>query len=232
VVGPASGIDDAARALGDSERGLSEVDALGSRSCRRRAPAGIVDVPLPAAARSSSGRVAGLWSSGCASARSRAPARSRGRSQGRQPGVAPARHPRLSRLRGTRSGATFADAIGTGAGLELLAAGAFIAAVFAALIPLVVQLTMRTDVVQTAGHVRRIETQPAALAYASDRTAGDERVNAAYALVFPVAMIARSSRCSSWCERAADRALSPHPNVGPVALLPSAENVRHHPFIH
>jgi putative transport protein len=63
--------------------------------------------------------------------------------------------------------------------------------VFAGLIPLVVQLTMRSDVVQTAGTFSGIETQPAALAYAGDRTAGDERVNAAYALVFPVAMIAK-----------------------------------------
>ncbi len=50
---------------------------------------------------------------------------------------------------------------------------------------------MRSDVVQTAGTFAGIETQPAALAYAGDRTAGDERVNAAYALVFPVAMIAK-----------------------------------------
>jgi putative transport protein len=36
-----------------------------------------------------------------------------------------------------------------------------------------------------------IETQPAALAYASERSAGDQRVSSAYALVFPAAMIAK-----------------------------------------
>jgi putative transport protein len=34
-----------------------------------------------------------------------------------------------------------------------------------------------------------MQTQPAVLAYANDRAAGDPRVNLGYALVFPVAMI-------------------------------------------
>ena len=42
-----------------------------------------------------------------------------------------------------------------------------------------------------AGMLAGIETQPAALAYLNERTAGDERINQAYALVFPVAMIAK-----------------------------------------
>jgi uncharacterized transporter YbjL len=49
---------------------------------------------------------------------------------------------------------------------------------------------MRSDVVQTAGTFAGIETQPAALANAADRTSDDELVNAAYTLVFPAAMIA------------------------------------------
>jgi putative transport protein len=36
-----------------------------------------------------------------------------------------------------------------------------------------------------------VETQPAALAFADERSGGDERVTAAYALVFPVAMIVK-----------------------------------------
>ncbi len=193
VVGPASGIDDAARALGDSERGLSEVDALGfALGVAAGLLLGIVDVPLPGGGELELGPGGGPLVVGlCLGAISRT-------------GPITWQIPRAANLvlrqlgilaflacAGLGSGATFADAIGTGAGLELLGAGAFIAAVFAGLIPLVVQLTMRTDVVQTAGTFAGIETQPAALAYASDRTAGDERVNAAYALVFPVAMIAK-----------------------------------------
>jgi putative transport protein len=193
VVGPATGIDQAARALGDSERGLSEVDALGfALGVAAGLLIGIVDVPLPGGIEFELGPGGGPLVVGlCLGAFSRT-------------GPITWQIPRSANLvlrqlgiltflacAGLGSGATFADAIGTRAGLELLAAGAVISAVFAALIPLVVQLTMRSDVAQTAGTFAGIETQPAALAYAGDRTGGDERVNAAYALVFPAAMIAK-----------------------------------------
>ena len=193
VVGPSSGIDDVARALGDSERGLSEVDALGfALGIAAGLLLGIVDVPFPGGGGLELGPGGGPLVVGlCLGAISRT-------------GPVTWQIPRAANLvlrqlgilaflacAGLGSGATFADAIGTREGLELLAAGVFIAAVFAGLIPLVVQLAMRSDVVQTAGTFAGIETQPAALAYASERTAGDERVNAAYALVFPVAMIAK-----------------------------------------
>ena len=57
--------------------------------------------------------------------------------------------------------------------------------------PLAAELVLRHDVVYSAGVLAGVETQPAALAYANERTAGDDRVTAAYALVFPVAMIAK-----------------------------------------
>jgi putative transport protein len=193
VVGPSKGIDEVARALGDSERGLSEVDALGfALGVAAGLLLGIVDVPLPGGSELELGAGGGPLVVGlCLGAFSRI-------------GPITWQIPRAANLvlrqlgilmflacAGLGSGATFADAIGTRAGLELFAAGVFVAAVFAGLIPLVVQLTMRSDEVQTAGTFSGIETQPAALAYAGDRTAGDERVNAAYALVFPVAMIAK-----------------------------------------
>jgi putative transport protein len=92
---------------------------------------------------------------------------------------------------GLGSGTTFADALGTRHGLELVAAGAVAAALFAGLVPLVVEVVLRRDVIETAGMFAGIETQPAALAYASERSAGDQRVSSAYALVFPAAMIAK-----------------------------------------
>jgi putative transport protein len=92
---------------------------------------------------------------------------------------------------GLSSGATFADAIGTRRGLELAGAGLVVAAVFAALIPLATELVLRRDVVASAGMLAGVETQPAALAYADERTGGDPRVTAAYSLVFPAAMITK-----------------------------------------
>ena len=92
---------------------------------------------------------------------------------------------------GLGSGTAFADAIVTRDGLVLAGAGAVVATVFAAAVPLVLTVIGKRDAVQTAGMLAGIETQPAALAYATDRTSGDERISRAYALVFPAAMLAK-----------------------------------------
>ena len=92
---------------------------------------------------------------------------------------------------GLGSGATFADAIGTRRGLELAIAGAVVAGLFAGLVPLATELVLRRDLVASAGMLAGIETQPAALAFASERSEGDERISVAYALVFPAAMITK-----------------------------------------
>ena len=65
------------------------------------------------------------------------------------------------------------------------------AALFAGLVPLLAELVLRRDVVASAGILAGVETQPAALAFAADRTQGDPRVSLAYALVFPAAMITK-----------------------------------------
>ena len=92
---------------------------------------------------------------------------------------------------GVGSGATFVDAIQTNEGLELVLVGAIVSTSFALVVPLVIEVILRRDTVETAGFFAGIETQPAALAYAVDRTAGDDRVNMTYALAFPAAMIAK-----------------------------------------
>ena len=92
---------------------------------------------------------------------------------------------------GLASGTAFADAVATRRGLELIAAGLVVSIGFAGAIPLATELVLRRNILDSAGMLAGIETQPAALAYINERTAGDSRVNQAYALVFPVAMIAK-----------------------------------------
>jgi putative transport protein len=92
---------------------------------------------------------------------------------------------------GLASGDAFAEAIVTRHGLALAGTGLVVAAAFAAIVPLAVTVVMRRDVVEAAGTLAGIETQPAALSYAVGRTGGDERVSRAYALVFPAAMLAK-----------------------------------------
>lgn len=92
---------------------------------------------------------------------------------------------------GLASGTAFADAIVTRHGLLLVGAGTGLGVAFAAMVPLVIAVVARRDAVEAAGMSAGVETQPAALAFALDRTKGDDRVNRAYALVFPVAMLAK-----------------------------------------
>jgi putative transport protein len=92
---------------------------------------------------------------------------------------------------GLGSGTAFAKAVVTLRGLELAGAGLVISLFFAGLIPFTTEVVLRRNILDSAGMLAGIETQPAALAYINERTAGDERVNQAYALVFPVAMIAK-----------------------------------------
>ena len=89
---------------------------------------------------------------------------------------------------GIRSGATFADAVGTRVGLELAIAGILVTAITAVLTILMLRLLGR-DPVDGAGMIAGVQTQPAVLAFAAERADGDERVDAGYALVFPLSMI-------------------------------------------
>lgn len=92
---------------------------------------------------------------------------------------------------GLGSGSAFADAVMTRHGALLMAMGAGVALAFAAAVPLVLTLVVRRDPVETAGMLAGVETQPAALVYGIDRAGIDDRISRAYALVFPVAMIAK-----------------------------------------
>ena len=193
VVGPTSELGKAARFLGDSERRLAEVDALGfALGIAAGIALGLVDIPLPGGGKFALGAGGGPLVVGLIlGVRSRTGPVTWQIPQGanlvlRQLGIL-----MFLAAAGLGSGTTFANAVGTRHGLELLGAGIVVSGVFAALVPFAVQVGLRRDVVDTAGLLAGIETQPAALAYAGERSNGDERVNMAYALVFPAAMIAK-----------------------------------------
>lgn len=193
IVGPVNELGRAAKYLGDSERRLNEVDALGfALGIAAGLLLGTVAVPLPGGSRVELGAGGGCLVMGLVlGVVSRSGPITWQISQGanlvlRQLGVL-----MFLACAGLASGATFADAVVTRHGLKLLGAGVVVSLAFAALIPLAVQLLLRRDVNETAGLFAGLETQPAALAYASERANGDDRINMAYALVFPVAMIAK-----------------------------------------
>ncbi len=89
---------------------------------------------------------------------------------------------------GIRSGATFADSVGTSVGAKLAVAGVVVTALTAAAATIFVRV-LRRDPVEAAGMLSGIQTQPAVLAFSAERAGGDERVDTGYALVFPLVMM-------------------------------------------
>ncbi|WP_195210592.1 aspartate:alanine exchanger family transporter [Actinomarinicola tropica] len=91
---------------------------------------------------------------------------------------------------GTTSGAAFADEVASLSGVEVVALGAATTVVVAAGGWLAARVAGMAPP-GAAGLLAGLQTQPAVLAFADDRTRGDDRVNLGYAMVFPVAMIAK-----------------------------------------
>lgn len=193
VVGPSDELGAVARLLGDSERRLAEVDPVGfALGVAAGLLLGTVSIPLPGGVDLKLGTGGGPLIAGLVLgylSRTGRVTWQIGHGANvvlRQLGIL-----MFLACAGLGSGTAFADAVVTRRGLELAGAGIVIALAFAATIPLATELALRRNIVDSAGMLAGIETQPAALAYINERTSGDERVNQAYALVFPVAMIAK-----------------------------------------
>jgi putative transport protein len=193
VVGPTPQLGTVARLFGDSERRLAEVDAAGfAFGIAAGLAVGAITLPLPGSLDVQLGVAGGPLLAGLVlGVVSRTGPITWQIPHGpnlvlRQLGIL-----MFLACAGLGSGRTFADAIGTRHGVELMAAGLVVSALFAGLVPLVAEVVLRRNILDSAGILAGVETQPAALAYAAERTNGDERVNDAYALVFPAAMIAK-----------------------------------------
>jgi putative transport protein len=91
---------------------------------------------------------------------------------------------------GSRAGFAFREMIGSGHGLVLLVAGAALsmAVTLAALWSARALLGMPVPV--ATGMLAGVQTQPALLSFAGEQS-GDDLPNTGYAMVFPLAMIAK-----------------------------------------
>lgn len=190
VVGPTDRMAEIAAALGDSDRGLSEVDALGfATGLALGLLLAQLTIPIPGGGEIELGVGGGPLIVALVLG-------TLGRTGPFTWQIPYAANLTIRQLGvslflggvGIRSGATFADAVGTGVGLRLAVAGVVVTAATAALSTLMIRL-LRRDPVDGAGMIAGIQTQPAVLAFAAERADGDERVDTGYALVFPLAMI-------------------------------------------
>ena len=92
---------------------------------------------------------------------------------------------------GTKAGGAFTSALTSGLGWRIALVG-FVATSATALALLGLgRLVHRVDATRLAGMIAGAQTQPAILAFANERTGFDNRVALGYALVYPAAMIAK-----------------------------------------
>ncbi len=190
VVGPSDRLGDIAKELGDSDRSISEVDALGfAAGMAIGLLVAQLAFPLPGGGEVLLGLGGGPLIAGLVLGTLH------------RTGPFTWQLPYAANLTirqlgvslflggvGIRSGATFADSVGTGVGAKLAIAGV-IATVVTALAATAFVRVLRRDPVEAAGMISGIQTQPAVLAFAAERADGDERIDTGYALVFPLVMI-------------------------------------------
>lgn len=190
VVGPTDRMVEVAKALGDSDRGLGEVDPLGfATGLAIGLLLAQLAIPLPGG-----GEVAlGIGGGPLIAALVLGTVSRTGPFTWQIPYAANLTIRQLGVLVflggvGIRSGGSFADAAGTRVGLQLALAGVVVTAATGVLTTLMLRL-LRRDPISGAGMAAGIQTQPAVLAFAAERSDGDERIETGYAMVFPLAMI-------------------------------------------
>ena len=92
---------------------------------------------------------------------------------------------------GSNSGAALAKALAEPVGVQLFVIGVIVTTITAATMILGGRLLAGVFGPRQAGMLAGMQTQPAVLAYANERTDSDPRVNLGYALAYPIAMIVK-----------------------------------------
>lgn len=191
VIAPRDRIGELGRHLGDSERGLSDINPTGlAIGLTLGVLLGLVPIPLPGGG-ISLGVAAGTLIVGLLFGR-----------LGRiGPLVTAMSHGAASSLStfgmitflayaGTLAGGRFTQAVTSPLGWKVAALG-FVLTSLAAVLLLAMARVAGSPPRQTAGMLGGAQTQPAVLAYANEQTDDDLRVGIGYALVYPAAMIAK-----------------------------------------
>jgi len=91
---------------------------------------------------------------------------------------------------GSRSGSALVEALSSGEGIKLAIAATIAVALTAAMFVVAGRRLLGLGGARLTGALAGLETQPAVLAFATEQT-GDDRVSASYAVVFPIAMLTK-----------------------------------------
>jgi putative transport protein len=192
VIAPARRMKEVSAYLGDSERGLSDINPVGlALGLSLGVLLGTTHLPLPGGG-VAIGAAGGTLLVGLVFGRL-------GRVGPLVTGLA---HPAASTLStfgmlaflayaGTRAGGSFTSAVTSGLGWRVAVLGVVLTALTATAVAVVGTVVHRIDPTRLAGLLGGAQTQPAVLAFANERTGFDTRVALGYALVYPAAMIVK-----------------------------------------
>ncbi|MEJ2579488.1 MAG: TrkA C-terminal domain-containing protein [Kineosporiaceae bacterium] len=192
VIVPTDRMREVATHLGDSERGMSDINPIGfAAGLALGVLIGTIWVPLPGGG-FEVGAAAGTLLVGLVFGRL-------GRIGPLVTGLPRAAASALSTFgmlaflayAGTRGGGSFASAITSGLGWRIAVVGLVATSLAATAIVFTGWWLHRVEATQLAGMLAGAQTQPAILAFANERTGFDNRVALGYALVYPTAMIGK-----------------------------------------
>lgn len=192
IVAPRARMQEITAVLGDSERRVAEVDAVGFMvGISVGLAIGLIEVPLFGDGRFSLGTAGGPLIVGLIL----------GRLQRTGPLVWQPPYGANLALRqlgtilflgtvGSRAGSALADAMSSPRGIKLAASAVVVVAVAAACMLALGRRLLHLGGARLAGAIAGMETQPAVLAFVNEQVA-DDRAGTVYALVFPVAMLTK-----------------------------------------
>lgn len=192
VTAPSQRLAEVSSHLGDSERGLSDINPIGfALGLAIGVALGLVHVPLPGGG-FTLGAAAGTLLVGLVFGRLvRVGPLVVSMSTSSAASLSTFGMITFLAYAGARAGQLFVSAVSSDLGWKVFVLGAICTTLAGVGLALLGRLVLHTGPSQLAGMLAGAQTQPAVLAFANDRTGHDLRVGLGYALVYPAAMIAK-----------------------------------------
>ena len=192
VIAPAHRMREVSARIGDSDRGMSDINVGGlALGLAVGIAFGLVTIPLPGGG-FAVGAAAGTLLSGLVFGRvGRLGPVVTSMSNGAAQSISALGMVTFLAYAGVRAGQRFAAAVVSDAGWRIALLGLVLTTVTAVVLYVFARRVHRISGIETAGMLAGAQTQPALLAFANDRTSFNSQVSVSYALVYPAAMIAK-----------------------------------------
>ncbi len=192
VIAPGGRIPEVTRHLGDSDRGMSDINVGGlALGLTVGLALGMVHIPLPGGG-FAVGAAAGTLLVGLVFGRiGRIGPVVTSMSHGAAQSLSALGMVTFLAFAGVRAGQHVSEALGSSAGWHIALFGLAMTLLAGVLLVVGLHTLSRLPWLETAGAVAGAQTQPAVLAFVDERTGHDTRVGVGYALVYPVAMIVK-----------------------------------------